>query len=178
MQQGDADSATQELVPVPGAAGDPDGWRGAWRALGWALLAAWVVTTPAHVVLGDSTTDPVEPLRVSGIDDGGNIVTVAMLGREADGGLALTVGALWLASVGLLVLGPRPRRATRWSWFWLLCMVPPVGVLAFLALGGPTSLVRPSADPDDRLSGFMGFGLLVIVGNAVTWAVALATVAS
>jgi hypothetical protein len=41
-----------------------------------------------------------------------------------------------LVSVGLLIAGPKPRLATRWAWFWLFWVPLPLGVLAFLLLGG------------------------------------------
>ncbi len=50
---------------------------------------------------------------------------------------------LLLAATGLLLLGgPRPWRATRWAWFWLMLGAAPIGVPAFLVLSGPVPGLR------------------------------------
>lgn len=43
----------------------------------------------------------------------------------------------WVATMFLLMVGPRPWRATRWAWAWLVVGAPPVGIPAFLVLSGP-----------------------------------------
>ncbi|GAA4741878.1 hypothetical protein GCM10023350_28170 [Nocardioides endophyticus] len=77
---------------------------------------------------------------------------------------AMTV-VLYLGVLGLLVLGPKPWRATRWAWFWLLGSVPLVGALAFLLLGGST-WVLPPARPERRLTGGWAFLLSVAIHAA------------
>jgi hypothetical protein len=82
------------------------------------------------------------------------------------------MGPAWTALGYLVVLGAslvlsaarEPWRATRWAWGWLMLLVPVVGVVAFLLLGGPTGLARPR-DPSRRLTGGWAFllGLLLTV---------------
>ena len=73
--------------------------------------------------------------------------------------------AVGLCVLVLLVLGPQPWRATRWAWFWLLGLAPPLGLLAFLLLGGATRL-WPPARPEVRLTGGWAFLLAIVVGAA------------
>jgi hypothetical protein len=74
---------------------------------------------------------------------------------------------LMLATLLLLVHGPRPWRATRWAWFWLMVMTP-VGTLAYLVLAGPTTLVAAPRDRSRRLTGGWAFLLALVVGSAVS----------
>ncbi|MGN0063269.1 MAG: hypothetical protein ACI379_03425 [Nocardioides sp.] len=67
--------------------------------------------------------------------------------------LGLTV-ATWL----LVAVNAQPWRATSWAWAWLVLVVPPLGVPAYLLLGGPTGLFRP-AEGHRRLTG--GWALLL-----------------
>lgn len=75
--------------------------------------------------------------------------------------LVVAIGAL-----ALLIAGPQPWRATRWAWFWLLWLAAPVGLLAFLLLGGPTRL-WPPARPAARLTGGRAFLLALLAGLAL-----------
>jgi hypothetical protein len=78
-----------------------------------------------------------------------------------------------LASFGLLVAGPKPRLATRWAWFWLFFVAPPLSTLAFLLLGG--SVVASQREHRGRrLTGGWAF-LLSIVLKAALVSVAAAT---
>ena len=72
-----------------------------------------------------------------------------------------------LSALVLLVVGPRPWRATRWAWFWLLSTAPPLGVLAFLLLGGSTR-VWPPTRPEARLTGGWALLLAIVVGAALS----------
>ncbi|KQW48771.1 hypothetical protein ASC77_08535 [Nocardioides sp. Root1257] len=76
-----------------------------------------------------------------------------------------------LGGVLLLIAGPQPRRATRWAWFWMMAAAPPLGFVAFLALGSSLS-PRPRPDLGRRLTGGRAFLLSVLVGGALS---ALAT---
>lgn len=84
-------------------------------------------------------------------------------------------GPSWAVTVGLVVgftsflwllVGPRPWRFTRWGWFWLVVGAWPVGVPAFLLLGGASGLIPP-ADPSHRWSGWSGFALSLVVALAL-----------
>lgn len=71
--------------------------------------------------------------------------------------------SLILATLGLLVSGPRPWWATRWAWFWL--MATPVGVVAFLALSGPTPGVPAPRSPRPLLRGGWGLVLAAVMAS-------------
>jgi hypothetical protein len=72
-----------------------------------------------------------------------------------------------LSAFVLLVVGPQPWRATRWAWFWLLWTAPPLGILAFLLLGGSTRL-WPPARAEARLTGGWAFLLTILLGMALS----------
>jgi hypothetical protein len=85
-------------------------------------------------------------------------------------------GALLLFLTFLVVvLGPRPRRGTRWFWFWLLGGPASVGIAIFAV----AELLRPRYEPEGtmhppgvagRWSGLTGFAaglLLAFAGSAV-----------
>lgn len=80
------------------------------------------------------------------------------------GYLVLLVGTL------VLIGGPRPWRATRWAWAWLVLLVPPFGIPAYLVLGGPTGLLRPRDPRRVWLTGGWAFllGLLLGGGSAAS----------
>ncbi len=64
--------------------------------------------------------------------------------------------------------GPRPWRATRWAWAWLVLLVPPFGIAAYLALGGPTGLFRPRDPRRVWLTGGWAFLLALLLGGGST----------
>ena len=75
----------------------------------------------------------------------------------------------------VVILGPRPRRGTRWFWFWLVGGPMSVGIAIFAV----AELVRPRYEPEGtvhprgvagRWSGLAGFALgvvLALAGSAV-----------
>lgn len=85
----------------------------------------------------------------------------------------MDVGAvvLFLGAFAVLVAGPAPWRATRWAWFWVIGGVPIVGALAFLLLGGSTSVLRPR-HPERRLNGGLAFALVMVTRLALAAAAA------
>jgi hypothetical protein len=85
------------------------------------------------------------------------------LGWRLPGWMGWPVLAWWLGCLALLVVGPRPWRATRWAWFWLLPL--PFGPLAFLLLGGPTPGLPRPADENRRLTGGWAFLLAILLGG-------------
>jgi hypothetical protein len=75
--------------------------------------------------------------------------------------------ALLLGTLALIIAGPQPRRATRWAWFWLLWLAPPLGALVFLLLGGSTGSLSPKKG-EKRLTGGWAFLLSIVVGAALS----------
>ncbi len=73
----------------------------------------------------------------------------------------LAVGG-WLSALIALVSGTEPWRLTRWGWAWSFFLVPPVGVLLFCLLSGPTPLV-PRPRRARRIGGLGGFLLAVVL---------------
>lgn len=150
------------------------------------VLVQWRSGLVDHVVevaqLGpgasDSTDGDLEPVRGSVVDDlraRSDSVEVAVTdgpfttpvtsgpvrGWAVPGWVLLTGTLVWIGGLFLLVNGPRPWRATRWAWFWLLGLVPPLGLLGFLVLSGPA---RPIPRPRPRALPFTaGWAFLLVV---------------
>lgn len=99
----------------------------------------------------------IEPLSRSG--------TGSVLGWQVPPSLLTGSLVLVLGGFALLALGPEPWRATRWAWVWIL-LTGPVGGVAFLVLGGPTSLASPPSDTSRRLTGGWAFLLTALVSAA------------
>jgi hypothetical protein len=89
------------------------------------------------------------------------------LGWRLPSWLGLVGVGLFVSTLLLLVLGPQPWRATRWAWFWLLGLGAPLVMVAYLALGGATTLVPPLRNPSRRLSGGWAFLISIVVGSAL-----------
>ena len=71
----------------------------------------------------------------------------------------------FVGTIALLGTTRRPLRATQWGWFWVLWILPPVGLVAFLLLGGPTGLV-PQREGGRRLTGGWAFILSLVLGGS------------
>ena len=150
---------TSEVVLVEGSGRGEDSvrWRRAGTLLPYSAGAQWE--------WGEDTT-PAEVRRLLARELPGSTVPVV---RES--GLAAHsrgwAGLVRLLALGLLVLGPRPWRGTRWAWLWpvLLLQEPALGALAFLLLSGPLPRVRPHEPGGDRVRG--GRGLVVAVAALV-----------
>jgi hypothetical protein len=74
---------------------------------------------------------------------------------------------LGLLAGGLLLFGPEPWRANRYAWFWLMTVfgLQTLGVLAFLALSGPTPLVPRPAPGARKLEGGWAFVIAVVLSG-------------
>lgn len=139
-----------------------------WRERGLPRLAELVVGTEGEVVPGDiegeRTGDDVaaevhrrdaavfvshEPFR-SGLSG-------ELLGRRLPGWIVLVLLAHTFASLLLLVVGPKPWRATRWAWFWL--SLPPFMPTVFLLLSGPSPGIPAPRSDRRRMTG--GWALLL-----------------
>ena len=94
---------------------------------------------------------------------GGNV-----LGWQLPEWLAGAGLLLMLATLGLLISGPQPWRATRWAWFWILGIAPPLGVLVYLVFAGPTALSRPPRAGSARLTGGWAFLLALVVSSLLS----------
>ncbi len=82
--------------------------------------------------------------------------------------LGLPVFALCLLSFMLVVSGPQPRRANRWAWAWLV-LASPLGIAAYLVLGGPTGLTKAPDPAKRRMRGGMGFLLSLGLAAFMPW---------
>lgn len=119
----------------------------------------YVVGDPAEMLLA---LDP--DVDVTHVERRGEEWTVAEWRVPMVAGL---LGVVVSAATMLLVVGgPQPWRATRWAWFWLVLALGPLGLLAYLLLGGPLGLWRP-ADGSRRLTGGWAFLIaMVLFGGA------------
>ena len=90
--------------------------------------------------------------------------TYTALGYQGPGWLGLLHLVLLVATLGLIA-GPRPWRATRWAWAWLVLLAPAFGVPAYLLLGGPTGLFRPGHPGRVWLTGGWAFLLALLLGG-------------
>lgn len=96
-----------------------------------------------------------------------------MLGFQVPMVFAFVPLVLVLLGLGVLIMGPRPWRATPWAWFWWL--QNPVGTALFLVLSGPFPGLSPPRDPDRRLTGGWSFLLAAAVTSVTVsvWGVTL-----
>ena len=95
------------------------------------LVAEWRVMAPGlQVVERQEQTGG----TIAGPTDGGEG------GYQMPSWAAVLTLIVTVSVFSQIVLGPRPWRATRWGWFWLLLCAPLLAVPAYLLLGGPTGL--------------------------------------
>lgn len=133
--------------------------RRAGLRVGRHLGAGTVVTRDVGAYLAART----DGLRVT---RGGRTTPPDALGPwQVPSWVVLATLALWVATVFLLVQGPRPWRATRWAWFWLLLGATPVGVPAFLVLSGPVVGLRSPRLGARLLTGGWAFLLAMLLGR-------------
>ena len=112
--------------------------------------------------------------RLAAIRPGVRVVAVprstssfSVLGWQLPGWMGFAALFLWLAVVFLLGNGPRPWRATRWAWFWLVVAAAPVGVPAFLILSGPAPPLPAPHIGARRLTGGWAFLLAAVISSAL-----------
>lgn len=87
----------------------------------------------------------------------------SLSGWELSTGAGFLGFGLFLATLLTLSLQPPTWRATRWAWFWLVLFAPPLGLPAYLLLGGPTGIIPAPRDPRRRLTGGWAFLLAIVV---------------
>jgi hypothetical protein len=86
---------------------------------------------------------------------------------------ALPLGLLVLAALAFLILGPQPRRVTKWGMFWLLWIPLAGGVAWWLAREAPfVERLRAVVAPPPRVRGDMPYGVRR-AGGGVTVVVTL-----
>lgn len=105
----------------------------------------------------------IEPaLQVTRTDDrvGGEV-----FGRAVPSWIVLPTLVLMLITVTYLVAAPPTWRATKWAWFWLLGIVPPLGIVLFLVLGGPTRVVPAPRAGSRQLTGGWAFLVSSVCGS-------------
>lgn len=120
-------------------------------------------TTP--VVTGDveARLGTLQPgLRIGHVARAGSASSV--IGWQLPGWFGV---AYVLLLIGVLVLlsGPRPWRATRWAWSWLVLLAGPVGIPAVLFLAGPTPPLPAPQPGARRLTGGWAFLLALVIGS-------------
>jgi hypothetical protein len=106
-------------------------------------IAYWVDEPVAHLRVvdpdglgSDRPAALVQDLTAAGVPE----APAARLSLEPPAQRAYTSGGwLMLSSVLVVILGPRPRRGTRWFWFWLAGGPLSVGVALFAV----AELIRP-----------------------------------
>ncbi|WP_256829840.1 hypothetical protein [Ornithinimicrobium faecis] len=68
----------------------------------------------------------------------------------------------WVLTVLVtLIVGPEPRRATRWAWFWLICGTGPFALVLF-PLFGLAGAGKPLEPTGRRLTGGWAFLIAVL----------------
>ena len=112
-----------------------------------------------------------------GLDDGATILTAAQTSPapvdvtvhegiiDRSGITWNLLGLAWFGALLVLILGPQPRLATKWAWFWLGWAVPPV-LLAFLVLE-PVPVWRRESLPlrSRRFTGGLAFLAAIVLGG-------------
>ncbi|WP_299932949.1 hypothetical protein [uncultured Nocardioides sp.] len=118
-------------------------------------------STPVAVGdVADFLTTDGQQVRVAGATDPPYGTSTEVLGFTVPGGFF--VAQLVITCATLLLIGARePWRATRWAWAWLVLLTP-IGVPAFLVLGGSTGLLRPRK-PHRRLTAGWAFLLALLI---------------
>ena len=104
-------------------------------------------------------------LRVIHVDRSGS----SALGWQLPSWIVWSSFALYFVTLGLVILGPQPWRASRWAWFWLLTTGAPFGLAAFLLLGGPAPLVPAPRTPERVLTGGWAFLLALLLSAVNVW---------
>jgi hypothetical protein len=181
----EAQAAAGEVSSVRVVGGLPPGARGySTVELEWRQGAFWRSTELVQATHGARVPaetrsdvsqvvreDVRERLRNAGVDvddAGAPRYTATVLGWEVPGWMGLSTLALWIVTLLRVVAEPRPRRATRWGWFWLVLLTVPLGPLAFLLAGGPTArTVAAEHEREGRLTGGWAFLLALLVGSAL-----------
>lgn len=168
-------------VEVVGAAElEGMGWSGAtiqWRD-GLVMRTAEVAQASDERVARRAQRESTQPVVVGSVEahlqrldpdvrivEGGSRArTFTFFGWGVPDGLGLLLLVLYLGTLGLIA-GPRPWRATRWAWAWLVLLAPWAGIPAYLLLGGPLGLLGPRPNSRLWLTGGWAFLLALVFGG-------------
>jgi hypothetical protein len=94
-------------------------------------------------------------------------MTASAAGWHLFGWAIVLFAGLWFATILTIIGGPEPWRATRWAWFWLVAIVGPVGIAAYLLLSAPIPLLGAPRNLRARLTGGWAFILAVFLDNVL-----------
>lgn len=187
LSQLQRDVAVGDVSTVRMTSGLSDSGRGFatvhvhWRSGFFQSTTQVIEARPLSAVRGNASRDDVTGVVEPGLDDQlmaldpdlrverGSMseLTGEVLGWRFPSWLSLAVLALTLTTLGLLVLGPQPWRATRWAWFWLLGLGAPLVMVVYLVIGGPTSLGPAPRSTSRRLTGGWAFLITLVVGSGL-----------
>jgi len=124
--------------------------------------SATVTTTDVATLIRER--DPNVAVQVSGMQ---RTSTATLMHWEVPSWVLLVVVAGSVLTLGLIVYGPEPWRATRWGWAWAVLLTGPVGALAFAVLSGPTAATPTPKATARRLTGGWSFILMVLLSSAM-----------
>ncbi|WP_107773252.1 hypothetical protein [Nocardioides sediminis] len=172
-------------VEVVGGFGDSEGWQG-WAGVEVRWREGWTVDT-AHVTEASDDRQAARARREGDADRAVVVGSVEAHLSALDPDVRFTRGGFrsssfemggwqapgWVGLVYVVLLGatlvlnggPRPWRATPWAWGWLILLVPPYGIAAYLLAGGPTGLLRPRDPTRVWLTGGWAFLLALLLGG-------------
>jgi hypothetical protein len=97
-------------------------------------------------------------------------LTLSLFGWTPAEWVAWAFLAALITTLGSVVVGPEPLRATRWAWFWLVLLTTPVGAVAYVLLSGvlrAKSSVSSPHSPTSRLTGGWAFLLAMAAGTGL-----------
>ena len=113
-------------------------------------------------------------LAVIGVDVA---LSVGPAASDTFGPWDAVLAACLLVAIAGLVRGPQPRRATKWAWFWVILLLPGIGVLFWLVLDVPWSRqasARPEPVPGQRsVGGRLSAGHAVLLVISINLALLL-----
>jgi hypothetical protein len=138
-------------------------------------VAYWVDTPVAAMRVLEAEGQPTDGMVTSFTATGVPEANASVFFRGLPAERAYNAGAwLLLLSTVVVILGPRPRRGTRWFWFWVIGGPLSVGVPVFAVL----ELLRPRYEPPGtvhppgvagRWKGLLGFAIGAVATLAGSW---------